>query len=383
MGSALILLCGCLSAHTAGAVVAVSSCTGERTYQGIAKRTIGPRAAKMVRLLLIAFAFGTGVAGLSIFADVAQSASPAWRRPVCVALAGCIVTPLVVGIREIERLAAISVAASALVLAFLIYVIFGYVHMPAAEEARLPEEPRTLAGVLHATSVVNLSFNCHFNRLPLFFALPAHSTNLSSSPREANRQQLLRMRRLVGTAVAIALAVYSLVGLLGFYAFHGRPSGNIFADYATLGPVGAAVNYALALAQLLTLPLLVHEGVREAVDFASGRASRATFGGDGGQEEAALLDERAAEKSVIASSAVGLFGGAWCVLMTLTAMVLVDTTEVLGLVSSLCGAPMMNVLPLWMLLKTGSGRTLDVLLLAIGVVATVGFTFSAFRGSVQ
>ena len=69
--------------------------------------------------------------------------------------------------------------------------------------------------------------------------------------------------------------------------------------------------------------------------------------------------------------------------MTLTAMVLVDTTEVLGLVSSLCGAPMMNVLPLWMLLKTGSGRTLDVLLLAIGVVATVGFTFSAFRGSVQ
>ena len=70
-------------------------------------------------------------------------------------------------------------------------------------------------------------------------------------------------------------------------------------------------------------------------------------------DKAALLT-RAAEKSVIASSAVCLFGGAWCVLMTLTAMVLVDTTEVSVWSSSLCGAPMMNVFPLWMLLKTGA-----------------------------
>ena len=179
-----------------------------------AKRTIGPRAEDVAYCSLRAVRSG----GSGIFADVAQvraSVAPASVR----CLAGCIVTPLVVGIREIERPPRFSRSLGPCPrLPHLRHLRL--LHMPAAEEARLPEASQ-LAGVLHATSVVNL-----FQLPPTFCRSYAQPTAPTSQLPGGDRQQLLCMRRPVGT-VAIALAVYSLVGLLGFYAFHGRPSGNI------------------------------------------------------------------------------------------------------------------------------------------------------------
>ena len=44
-------------------------------------------------------------------------------------------------------------------------------------------------------------------------------------------------------------------------------SGNTFADYAARGGgVSSALNFAIAAAQLLSLPLLMHEAVRELID---------------------------------------------------------------------------------------------------------------------
>ena len=244
----VIVACGAFSFYTSQAIVIASCLVGEATYQGVARRTLGHIGAEVVRLLLIVLAFSTGVAGLSIFADVAQILLVGWcTRTACLFIAGCIVTPLVVCIRDIERLAVISVAVAGLLLLFLLYAIVEYFGAPSSVQglAQIPHhgDRRTLAEALNAASVIHLSFNCHFNVLPLFYALPAHDTGLSSSPREhfkgmggeALRQQQRRMRRVIGTATVLALGVYVTIGWLGYMAFGRRPSGNTFADYATRG----------------------------------------------------------------------------------------------------------------------------------------------------
>lgn len=389
----VIVACGAFSFYTSQAIVIASCLVGEATYQGVARRTLGHIGAEVVRLLLIVLAFSTGVAGLSIFADVAQILLVGWcTRTACLFIAGCIVTPLVVCIREIERLAVISVAAAGLMLLFLLYAIVGYVGAPPSMQglAQIPHhgDRRTLAEALNAASVIHLSFNCHFNVLPLFYALPvpAHDTGLSSSPREpkeppkerwlggeALRQQQRRMRRVIGTATVLALGVYVTIGWLGYMAFGRRPSGNTFADYATQGFVGALINHALAVVQLVTLPLVVHEGVREFVDLLGATRGR---GGESDPESTLLMREEFTTRTD-SSRSVHLYGGVWCALMTLTAMASVGTTQVL-VISALCGAPLMSVLPLLMLLQSGGGHaTVDFLLLLLGTAAMAGFSLSA------
>ena len=388
----VIVACGAFSFYTSQAIVIASCLVGEATYQGVARRTLGHIGAEVVRLLLIVLAFSTGVVGLSIFADVAQILLVGWcTRTACLFIAGCIVTPLVVCIREIERLAVISVAAAGLMLLFLLYAIVGFVGAPPSVQglAQIPHhgDRRTLAEALNAASVIHLSFNCHFNVLPLFYALPvpAHDTGQSSSPREpkepkerwlggeALRQQQRRMRRVIGTATVLALGVYVTIGWLGYMAFGRRPSGNTFADYATQGFVGALINHALAVVQLVTLPLVVHEGVREFADLLGATRGR---GGESDPESTLLMREEFTTRTD-SSRSVHLYGGVWCALMTLTAMASVGTTQVL-VISALCGAPLMSVLPLLMLLQSGGGHaTVDFLLLLLGTAAMAGFSLSA------
>ena len=385
----VIVACGAFSFYTSQAIVIASCLVGEATYQGVARRTLGHIGAEVVRLLLIVLAFSTGVAGLSIFADVAQILLVGWcTRTACLFIAGCIVTPLVVCIRDIERLAVISVAVAGLLLLFLLYAFVEYFGAPSSVQglAQIPHhgDRRTLAEALNAASVIHLSFNCHFNVLPLFYALPVptHDTGLSSSPREpkerwlggeALRQQQRRMRRVIGTATVLALGVYVTIGWLGYMAFGRRPSGNTFADYATQGFVGALINHALAVVQLVTLPLVVHEGVREFVDLLGATRGR---GGESDPESTLLMREEFTTRTD-SSRSVHLYGGVWCALMTLTAMASVGTTQVL-VISALCGAPLMSVLPLLMLLQSGGGHaTVDFLLLLLGTVAMAGFSFSA------
>ena len=67
-------------------------------------------------------------------------------------------------------------------------------------------------------------------------------------------------------------------------------------------------------------------------------------------------------------------------------MAIADTTTVLALLSSLCGGPLVSVLPLWMLICAEQGmgagaKTLNALLLAVGVVGTVACSLNAVGGA--
>jgi amino acid permease len=262
VGFTFVCVCGALSAYTACAIIRASELVNEQTLQGVARRTLGCKIAVGVRVLLVAFAFGSGVASLTIFTDVALASYPSLSRTMVVALAGATISPIVVFVRRIERLAPISIASSALVCIFLLYAGWCRSHSVRGK-ALAHDGVQGAAGLLQALSVVNLSFNCHFNLLSLYHALPAlHDI---APPRKARRWQQRRMHLLICTATALALLVYAAVGLLGCWTFEGAPSGNVFADYARLGPVGALINDALATSQLAALPLLVHEGVRETI----------------------------------------------------------------------------------------------------------------------
>ena len=391
----IILACGALSAYTACAIVSASCLVNERTYESVAKRTIGPAGAFAVRLLLIAFAFGSGVVALSIFADVAQS----WlgARRLCVALAGCAVTPLVVFLRRIEALTPFSVFASALVFVFLAFAVETYASGGSYAAREVPPSS-TGNSLLQATSVINLSFNTHFNLLPLFHALGGVvPLGGSISPKLMRRQQAL-MHSLICVASALALVIYAAIAALGCVTFGGKPSGNTLADYSGVGAFGHWINNALAIAQLVTLPLLVHEGVREAISLVG---SSSSCGGSASGEQQALLQRHSHEGHTHQTShhpshdssgvegAAGvsrrveqLCGTVWCALMTLVALGAADTSTALGIVSAICGAPLMSVLPLWMLLRADDGmgalaRAGNTLLLAVGTAATVSCSLNA------
>lgn len=390
-----ITLCGTLAAYTACAVVSASCLVPDGTsLQLLARQTLGHSWGIGVRILLVAFAFGSGVAALTIFADVAHTSIPWCAHSTWVMLASCLVGPLVVFVRQIERFAPISIIASVLVAVFFFYAGWFYFAHPVTPFARVERvDAPTTAARLQAISVINLSFNCHFNQITLFRALPTIGI---APPREAARIQQRYMRILICVAMALALTVYSAIGYWGFCTFEYRPSGNALADYATLSPFGAALNNALAASQLATLPLLVHEGVRETI----------ALGGDclgkrppdlrraplkDREVEDCNIDVDATREGLLRHPSGGsllsprmaqLFGAVWVVLMALAAMAAADTSRVLSVLSALCGGPLVSILPLWMFLRAGHGMTpvvaaFNSVLLAGGTAATVACSLSA------
>ena len=75
-------------------------------------------------------------------------------------------------------------------------------------------------------------------------------------------------------------------------------------------------------------------------------------------------------------------GVIWCVAATLIAMNATDTSQVLALVAALCGAPLMNVLPPLLLLRSRHGMgtagvVMNVALLVLGVVVSAASAASA------
>ena len=424
----LLVLCAALSAYSACAIIAASCNVHEQTYQGVARRTIGERGAAATQGLIVCLTFGISVAVIDIFADVAPSVL-GLPRTITVILAGCAVTPIVALVRRIERLAIISIIASSLAVAFVGFVYLHHWTRDAAlAEAgagsdgigdALPSPQGSLASLLEAVSVINLSFLCHFNCLPLFHALPG-------APSVPARDG---MYRVIGVSTLLALVVYASVGILGYIAFGEHTNGNAFASFAQTGTVGRVLNNALAAAQLASLPLLVHEGVRELVSLlsaagllderrgvvsaageeqsrliqgnctVSGQAGGSRGGGGvggggiggggvGGGGGLARVDSDGELRKAASRPATNhmrserLCGVLWCAMATCIAVFAADTSRVLALVAALCGAPLMSVLPVLMLLRSEHGLApgavkLNCVLLAVGIAVTAASAVNA------
>lgn len=377
----LLVSSAILSAYSACAVVAASVAVRESTYQGVAHRTIGRRGATLVQVLIVSLTFGISVAVIDIFADVAPSMLQL-SRTTTVLLAGSIVTPIVALVRRIDKLACISACASALVAAFVIFVFVHFSSGHRSSEQALHSSP-SMADVREAMSIVNLSFLCHFNLLPLFRGLPG-------APAVAARRS---MYGVIVIATLLSLLVYASVGILGFIAFGEATSGNAFADYAAAGGRAALwLNYAITTAQLLSLPLLVHEGVRELVGLIGVRRVAPTAaeqhtllrsaGRDGSDDEHVALGE--AHRGAKASNE-RLCAVVWCACATCIAVFAADTSKVLAVIAALCGAPLMSVLPIVMLLRSNHGMggralVLNCALLMLGIGISTACAVDAVRG---
>ena len=373
----LLAFCAVASACSAFAIVEASCVVREHTYQGVARRTIGRRGAMIVQILVVSLTFGISIAVMDIFADVAPSVLHI-SRTATVICAGCTVMPIVALVRRIEQLAIVSVAATVLVAVFVAYVWTGRADAvePPVSSVRGDSQgdfQATTAELMEAVSVVNLSFLCHFNLLPLFRALSDGVPSRAARP---------AMHVAIAVATTLALLVYGTVGVLGFQRFGERTSGNAFADYASAGPFGHILNSALATAQLLSLPLLVHEGVRELVSLlgidgatsatAESRPLVHTDAGTASIGRAQSDDDLA--RSLI-SATRGQAGRAerhcavlWCAAATVGALFAADTSKVLALVAALCGAPLMSVLPMLMLLRSPHSMGRQSVLLLVGLL---------------
>ena len=310
-----------------------------------------------------------------------SSSEQAWlecSRTTSVMLAGLLLTPLVACVRRIERLAPISFAASALVAVFVCHVLSRYARLPGASVSQLLHDPTALppsrgSSLLHALSVVNLSYQCNFNVLPLLHSLPAAPARL--------------MHQVTCVAYCLAFGVYALVGLLGSLTFDGAASGNIFADYARASPFGATLDNLIALAQLLSLPLLAHDGVHELVAMCSRRPALLAerdglIGTLGAGTTTSPCQPHARHGRGLPAQAEAACGVLWCTISTAVALVAPDTSRVLHLLSALCGFPLMYVFPTLMLLRSGHGmgrcaRRLNELLLCCGMAMTAACSATA------
>ena len=322
------------------------------------------------------------------------SVIPQVSHSMCIGLATCLVGPIVVFVRNIERLAPISIVASALVLVYSIYAGW-YFFKPSllaagwrAGEAAAEPETGTTAGLLQAISVINLSYNCHFNLLTLFNALPP---NAIAPPREARRRQQRRMHMLICTAMVMSVLLYSSTAYWGYMTFRGTPSGNALADYATLGPCGSILNNALAASQLASLPLLIHEGVHESIALSAeclgarpvGERLHPTKQDSAHQDDdRQYLLRQETDKLLLPSRLPQACGAVWVLMMAIAATVAADTSRVLSVLSALCGGPLVSILPLLLLLRADNDmqpavRLLNLALLLFSVTVTMTCSLSA------
>ena len=151
-GAALLSISAIWAGYTIWILIRLSCHTTLSSYKGLALHTLGRQGEFTVILLIVVNAFGCGIAILDVFGDVVGK----WRI-MCIVAASTALTPIVALVKEIEKLAFLSLFVAIIVILFVSHVI-----SDAAAEPRpsLPPAPGVppASGLLSASSVIVLSY---------------------------------------------------------------------------------------------------------------------------------------------------------------------------------------------------------------------------------
>ena len=119
----------------------------------------------MLQMTVVFNSFGVSIGMLDTYANVAPALFKC-SRTWCLVGAGTAIAPIVMLVRRIEWLVPLSLLAMACVAAFVGFVVTKAAigpHAPSFDATHAP----SFDDVLETTSVVLLSFVCHFNVLPV------------------------------------------------------------------------------------------------------------------------------------------------------------------------------------------------------------------------
>jgi len=132
MPCALVMLplIGLWATYAGIALLRVSSAVGSGTYEGCARATLGGTGSRLTRVFISLNGFGCCVSLLDVWGDVAPESLPHAHRDECLLLAAAALWPLVGLVRDIGRLAPLSLFASICCVLFLANAIASAVEGP-------------------------------------------------------------------------------------------------------------------------------------------------------------------------------------------------------------------------------------------------------------
>jgi len=230
---------------------------GDTTYEAVAVRAFGPSMEVVVGVQLVVLCWMATVGYIVLSGSMAHTVVravaawsgaplPSWLTPKLAMVA------VTVGILPGSlRVHLSSLWATSLFSFFSILLLGGVVAIRSltaltavdAPPLRVNLWPESFEGVLYSLPVLSAAFVCHFNVLPMHAEL--------ASPTRT------RMHAVLHAAIAMCLAVYLAIGVLGYlYTGHDTCDG-IMANYCDTDVVATVGRVALVLTLTFNLPLLV------------------------------------------------------------------------------------------------------------------------------
>lgn len=384
--SSSLLICGGIVTYI-GSCLLVKACgrTGEASYEGIARHTLGKNGCRLVQLVIVCNSFGECLSILLLFGEtlfIGQESETARKRKV--AFAALASLPVVCLVRQFHLLAPFSFITALGSLTLLAFIVdrtlwtgnhTGPLAIPM--EGVVAGDPDNVTTMIEAIASTAIAMVVQFNVLPAYINLKKRN------PAEGEMATYRVLRWGIGAAVSI----YVVTDVLSYITFGAVDYDTIIEEYLSMwgGPFG--VN-ALALGQLVSYPLIAHAGVAEVGKLLQNVAIPSTlrpasWGG------ASTTERMSENSSLLAASSLAtperhaylcevVAGVLWVAATCSLGLAISEAGPMLTLTGACCGLPLMAVFPPLMMLytKPEDGATTDPygpiykLALALGTATT-------------
>jgi len=386
----IYLLSALWATYASLTLIKASTLAGGDSMSAVARTTMGSTAGVVVEGIVIANAFFQGIAGMAAWSDLwDRDMTEGLDRAQFLAVGAAVLAPLMLMIRSMQACELLSIVTLISTLLFLgtvvVRAVQPCVELPELTPCNLNAGTTTEAvndGVLYAFVIALNSFVVHFNVLDIY-----HSTvRLDvASGGELSTPVARSFSCQIYTSMGTVFAIYCALSTLSYASFGPTDYADILRAYKEVSTGGFTLSFP-ALGQLLSIPLVSIPAIkllacRLLPVIASMRRTPPKT------EASALVPQAEDDAGWAAHLAHMLVATVWTLGILLVCMAYGGIEVILGLFGTLCGVPLLAILPPLLVLQCESmrqGEQRSVLLhrvmLVAGVVVTiVGIVVSARR----
>eukprot|EP00039_Didymoeca_costata_P020963 m.342951 g.342951 ORF g.342951 m.342951 type:complete len:440 (+) comp22135_c0_seq1:316-1635(+) len=300
--------------------------SGQSSYSDLGRAAYGGIGFTIVTIFIFLNNLGVCITFLQTFADVI----PEYLHTICerndaplilsnrsllVGLVGICLLPLMMILKHIETLKYSSFLALGLVIVFFIYMVVELEEVQKINNATDPTDlsrfPHSMKSILNCISLLSLSYTCHFNIIPIQNGLK-RPQNIS---------------KITYISVTLASLLFIFVAFIGYIAAPTEQTGDILAEFYNV-PFHQ-FRICVVVAMILTYPLIAFEGQHTLKFLVFGNNTK-------------LISIRLQELLT-----AFVFTGT----ATIVAVSISKTGDMIALVGSLCGIPIMYILPCMLYLR--------------------------------
>jgi amino acid permease len=334
----LVILSMVANIFTMTLLVKCAEMTGKGTYFELGDAALG-KWRHLVTVFIFLNNFGVCVAFIATFGDVFPEIN--WGVEFLASRANCVIVITLVlllpmlTLKNLDSLRFLSACSIVLCLFFVGIVVVSAADVHGPPPVVHVGSETTFVGFLQALSVITLAFTCHYNVLPI--------RTESCRPTD--------IRAIVNVSTAAVSVLYCVVGALAFYC-HPDTKGDILSDFSTtiggidpstffvpahsnthahLGAATTVARLGVAIALMLTFPLIASEGVH-----CAGALVQAAVGAMATDKHSQPFDVEKHHR---------LLALLFTLLASVPGAVGADTGAIIGFVGAFCGIPIMYLFP--------------------------------------